>query len=135
MRDWDLCPRKDEIQKVYNHEASNHTEKLIDLIKAAEPGKSVDPSIQTRKNGTQILQVSLLKLWGQVEEVLIRRAFHYSKTQLRGSTVRENARIQSFPDWYRFIGAKTKQMTQVGNAVPPLLAEAIANTLFEKAGY
>jgi DNA (cytosine-5)-methyltransferase 1 len=55
-----------------------------------------------------------------------RRAFHYDRKTPRGSTVRENARIQSFPDWYRFLGAKTHQMTQVGNSVPPLLAYRIA---------
>ena len=134
MREWSLCPRKGEPQKVYNHEASNHTDKLIALIEAAEPGKSVDPKYSDSKKWDPNAPGFTVKALGAGGGSTNRRAFHYSKTQLRGSTVRENARIQSFPDWYRFIGAKTNQMTQVGNAVPPLLAEAIAVTLFEKLG-
>ena len=50
----------------------------------------------------------------------------------RGLTTREGARLQSFDDDYEFYGSRSAKNLQIGNAVPPLLGEAIGKSLMEK---
>ena len=56
---------------------------------------------------------------------------HYDSTQARTISVREAARLQSFPDGFRFCGTMNPAFRQIGNAVPPLLSKAIAEKMLE----
>ena len=58
----------------------------------------------------------------------------YNEKEIRMLTERECARIQTFPDHYKFLGTKSEVYTQIGNAVPCLLAQNIAEVIIKSIG-
>lgn len=57
---------------------------------------------------------------------------HYDSRQKRTISVREAARLQSFPDGFKFFGTMNPAFKQIGNAVPPLMAKALASTILKE---
>ncbi|PGT79164.1 DNA cytosine methyltransferase [Bacillus sp. AFS040349] len=124
------CRANSEV--IYNHQATNHneqTKKIISLV--PEGGNYKDLPEQYR--GTRNFNVAWTRYHSKKPSLTIdtghRHHFHYKANRV--PTVRENARFQSFPDNFIFYGNRTQQYRQVGNAVPPLLAKAIAEELLK----
>ncbi len=116
-----------------NHVAPNHPQETIDKIAATEPGKPMYDKFKQRIR-LRLDAPSPTQLAGG-----IRPQFQFGHpTQARGLTIRERARIQSFPDSYIFEGGIVQERVQTGNAVPPLLiyniAKPIAEDLRKKEG-
>ncbi len=125
-------------QKLYNHVAGALSKQNLERAKHIPPGGSWRdiPHDLLPKGMKRARRSDHTRRYGRIDPdglsgtVLTKcdphwgTFFHYD--QDRALTVREAARIQSFPDAYRFYGSRVYQYEQVGNAVPPLLAKTLA---------
>lgn len=123
---------------VKNHITTKTTDKALNRFKKIKQGKNFhslaieDKDTYAKPERTQntiYLRLDPNKPSGTV--VNVRKSMWIHPILNRAISVREAARLQSFPDKFEFIGSKDSQYQQVGNAVPPLLAEAIAKILLQ----
>jgi len=143
--DYVMSLRRDEDMLLYNHVARKHNEldrerykllaendwQLKDLMKVRPDLVHHDPkhfvnryTVQAyNRPGTTV--VAHLYKDGNL-------FIHPDPKQARTFTPREAARVQSFPDSFRFMGSRTEQYKQIGNAVPPILSRVFAKTLKEE---
>ncbi len=115
---------------LFNHERTNHTDQTVNIISLVPDGgsiKDLPEEYYKIRNYNNAFRRMNSRLPSNTIDCGHRNYFHYLHNRV--PTVRESARIQSFPDKYIFTGSKTSQYTQVGNAVPPILAQVIANSI------
>ena len=129
------CNRYQELMRknslsVLNNEVTNHTEqtkKIVSLIPDGGNIKFLPKEYYKIRNYNTAFKRMDSSQPSNTIDCGHRNYFHYKENRI--PTVRESARIQSFPDNFKFLGSKTSQYTQVGNAVPPLLSQAMAEAV------
>ncbi len=115
---------------IKNHIAMNHSEQMLKKMKYVKNGSGrEDIPIKLRPKSGDIRKY--IRYDSSKPSICItgdmRKVFHYS--QNRALTVRELARIQTFPDDFIFKGSSISQQQQIGNAVPPMMARSIAKCI------
>lgn len=125
-----------------NHIITKTTDVAMKRFKALHQGEnfhSLDESLKTntytdvkRTQNTIYLRLNYDEPSGTVLNV--RKSMWIHPTLDRAISIREAARLQTFPDSFVFCGSKDKQYQQVGNAVPPIMAKAIAKQLAATLG-
>lgn len=120
-----------------NHIITKTTDTAMQRFKALKQGQNfhaLDESLKTntytdaaRTQNTIYLRLNYDEPSGTV--VNVRKSMWIHPTLDRAISVREAARLQTFPDSFVFCGSKDKQYQQVGNAVPPIMAKSIAKKL------
>lgn len=126
-------------EKVHNHITRQHNEKdrkVFELMKEGEKWKDLPEEIRKSYGyRDDIFNDKFKKLkrnepsWTVVAHLHKDGYMYIHPVEPRTITVREAARLQSFPDTFIFKGSRTDQFKQVGNAVPPLLAKAVAECI------
>ncbi len=136
----DLARELRDSEVLYNHIITNTGENALQRFRALKQGDnfhSLDDSLKTntytdvsRTQNTIYLRLDYNSPCGTV--VNVRKSMWVHPVIDRAISVREAARLQTFPDSFIFSGSKDKQYQQVGNAVPPIMARAIAECLIEQ---
>ena len=114
--------------RLFNHIATKHTELVKGVIKQVPEGgnhKDLPPGVGESRKFNEAWTRYHSKKPSRTIDTGHRNHFHYKWDRV--PTIRENARLQSFPDKFRFFGTKTQQNRQVGNAVPPMFAKILAS--------
>lgn len=118
---------------LYNHQPSVHNQQTVDIISKVPDGGNYK-DLPTELQSTRKVHIAWTRLNSEKPSFTIdtghRHHFHYLYNRI--PTARESARLQSFPDDFVFCCSRTSQLKQIGNAVPPLLAEAIAASLLSQ---
>ena len=131
-------PSKNEYQKlmrngkktIKNHEVTIHNEQTTNVISMVPNGgniKSLPPEYWNIRKYNKAFQRMNSELPSNTIDTGHRNYFHYEANRI--PTARESARIQSFLDSFEFLGTKGSQYKQIGNAVPPLLANVLAKKI------
>lgn len=128
--------------QVPNHRGDRLTAINLERIRALKPGQARDSlpehlqlECHKRNVGHRHLDVYGRMAWDSPSSTITARFDSFSRGRFghpeldRSITLREGARLQSFPDSFIFLGSKVEVARQIGNAVPPLLAEAVASQL------
>ncbi|WXG43862.1 MAG: DNA cytosine methyltransferase [Promethearchaeati archaeon SRVP18_Atabeyarchaeia-1] len=126
--------------KLYNHRSTVHSSEVVDTIRLIKQGESLRRSwkrlpedIKGRYSNLEALHSNIYRRlcrWRASPTIVhARRAMLLHPGQHRILSVREAARLQGFPDRFRFMGSLNDQYQQVANAVPPLVAEAVAHLI------
>lgn len=117
-------------QKIVNHETTNHEDQTINVISRIKDGGTIH-DLDRKYWEIRKYNKTFQRMNSQLPSLTIdtghRNYFHYKDNRI--PTVRECARLQSFPDDFVFLGSKTSQYKQVGNAVPPLISELLAKKI------
>ncbi len=117
---------------LHNHVPTKHTEHVINVISQVPEGgnhRNLPPGVGDSRKFNEAWTRYHSKKPSKTIDTGHRNHFHYKYNRI--PTVRENARLQSFPDSFVFSGNRTQQNKQVGNAVPPLLGFHIAKKLLQ----
>lgn len=127
-----------EGNRVYDHITRDVRADDAEAFALLEPGQTyADLPVHLRRYRADIFTDKYNRLRSDtlcrsITAHIARDAYWYiHPEQNRTLSIREAARIQTFPDWFRFAGEPSHRFRQIGNAVPPLLAEAIGNKLID----
>jgi DNA (cytosine-5)-methyltransferase 1 len=129
-------------QNLYNHISTATTPEALERFKAIPQGgnfHSLPPELKTTYSDTDRTQKTIYLRLKYNEPsgtvVNVRKSMWIHPVKHRALSIREAARLQTFPDSFVFCGTKDSQYQQVGNAVPPMLARAIAEHLCDYLDY